>query len=152
MQISRENLAIAAKIDWRYPAPKGWTFLGAGSSRAAYLAPDGLVYKVCKYKDDTFQSRCEVKAVWRWRKRDLPEWCIIPRAYFDAEHAIVVMEHFEGSQPRCHSYSCVCEQSECWYLKLRQIASMGWADCQTANAVLTSDGKIVIVDLGCDGS
>jgi hypothetical protein len=151
MQISRANLEFAATLDRWADAPEGWTKLGSGSSRTAFLGPDGLVYKVSG-RGDSYQNRAEANAVWTWRKRtDLPEWCIIPRAYYHAETEVTVMEYFEGTQPQCGQYAgCQCGQAVCWKYRRREIAKLGWCDEQRANALLTASGHVVIIDLGCD--
>jgi len=151
MRISQENLEVASKLSRNLPTPRGWKRLGAGSSRTAYLGPDGLVYKVSSW-GDYFQSKNEAKVVWAWRKRnDLPEWCVIPRAYFHAETGVEVMEYFEGSQPPCDQYfGCSCGQAVCWRLRIRDLVKLGWADPQTANALLTRDGRVVLIDMGCN--
>lgn len=151
MRISRENLEMAKLLD-RYFVPEGWKLLGAGSSRTAFLGPDGLVYKVPSW-GDTFQNRNEANVVWAWRKRtDLPTWCIIPRAHFDTETGVTVMEYHEGTQPKCDGYrgGCECGQAVCWRYRLGELSNLGWSDTQTANAVLTRDGNVVIIDLGCN--
>ena len=149
MRISVENLQRARKLT-RNALPRGWKLLGRGSSRTAFLGPDGLVYKVPS--GDTYQNAAEGQAVWLWRKRtDLPEWLIIPRAHFDSETGVLVMEYHEGSQPRCAGWDgCSCGQAVCWVEKLRDAAKLGWCDQQTANALLTPDGKVVLVDMGCN--
>jgi hypothetical protein len=152
MRISRENIdAIKGYNRWAPVVPEGWTKLGAGSSRTAFLGPDGLVYKVSEY-EDYFQNRNEGKVVWTWRKRaDLPSWAIVPRAHFDEDSGVLVMEYHEGSQPNCSHYGCSCGQEVCWVKRLRELAQLGWCDMQTANAVLAEDGRVVLIDLGCDG-
>jgi hypothetical protein len=150
MRISVENLRAASKLDRWSDAPEGWRKLGSGSSRVAFLGPDNIVYKVCGF-EDTIQSRSESAVVWQWRKRtDLPEWCIIPRAYFHEETRVEAMEYFEGSQPRCERWHCECGQEECWRLRLGELSRMGWHDMQCVNALLTPEGKIVLIDMGCN--
>jgi hypothetical protein len=149
MQISRENLKIARQLDRHSAAPEGWRKLGTGSSRTAFLAPDGLVYKITD-RDDTYQNHHEVKAVWAWRKRDLPDWCIIPRAYLDPDTEVLVMEYHEGTQPKCDRRGCECGLAVCWTSRLTELVKLGWADRQCANAVLTPEGNVVIIDLGCN--
>lgn len=39
------------------PPPEGWTYLGSGWSRIAFLGPDGVVYKVAKKVESAYSKR-----------------------------------------------------------------------------------------------
>ncbi len=53
------DIFTAAKLDDSWPEktpPDGWTRIGAGCSRTAYLAPDGVIYKVGRPEDNSNEA------------------------------------------------------------------------------------------------
>lgn len=81
--------------------PEGWTFVGSGGYRAAFLGPDGLVYKV----DHDLDGNAMEAAAWAMLMRDYPE-CLNDKIRpaltevieFDGE--IVIVQEFVASSDR----------------------------------------------------
>ena len=102
MQVKVRNIEIAASLptpSWDRNTPKirkGWELLGWGGGRAAYLGPDGLVYKKSRSIYGPEQNQNEAEASVRLRKsRKLPEWCYIPKVYY-ADWVDVIVTEFMG--------------------------------------------------------
>ena len=96
--------AQASTNSWEYPEPpEGWTRLGSGCYRVAYLAPSGVVYKVQgrydKDGDRRWQSNfSEVQNLRRHHLKRLPKGCRIPRwnsFEFPEGKIVVAMEKFD---------------------------------------------------------
>lgn len=82
--------------------PEGWTYLNHGVSRAAYLGPDGVVYKVQHYygRDASYylgQSNSgEAETLRKHFLTKLPKGCRLPRfTYYELDgRGVMVMEYF----------------------------------------------------------
>lgn len=150
MQINRKYLAVAAKQRGKR-ALKGWTYLGEGCERRAFLGPDGLVYKMSRY-GDKYQSPREVTRAWQLRKQALPDWLFVPRAYYSAEFNVSVMEYAKGVHPALDhpcDRSCVCEDETCWKKRAAWVRNeLGIIDVHGNNVIILEDGRLALVDLG----
>lgn len=73
-----------------FDCPRQWEYIGDGSSRIAYRAPSGVVYKVQRYADDTYN--CQEHANFEYIRKSgrLPMgWRIPTSALFIFEAMIV---------------------------------------------------------------
>lgn len=99
------HLQAQARIsNWEYPEPpEGWSRLGSGCYRVAYLSPSGVVYKVQgRYSEDDDQrwqsNISEVRNLRRYHLKRFPKGCRLPRwnsFEFPGGKTVVAMEKFD---------------------------------------------------------
>jgi hypothetical protein len=150
-------------------APEGWKYLGAGCNRAAYLAPDGFVYKVGNSEDnrqDSFNSRTyrrnralralgiNIPRANLYRMPNDPTWgwhrWVVAMEFVDQHESKV----FHCSKWMGHSWAdegCTCEPvgRMCWddvRIAIQKIT--GWSDLHDGNVIFDQDERIWIIDLG----
>lgn len=79
-------------------APKGWVRLGSGCYRAAFVSPDGVVYKVQHRRDaGAYGNAGEAQNLRRYWLTKMPKGCRLPRyRLFElgGEETVIAMERF----------------------------------------------------------
>jgi hypothetical protein len=139
-----------------YNCPKGWEFIGQGSTRTVYRAPSGFLYKLCDSYEDDWPSVNDVEN-WNWSRLELPDGYWFPQhqlyvfnswvARFnytkkDSETfwgrvAIMAVEYVEGVTPPRYDRERVEAEVE----------AIGLFDTARGNIIKTSTG-FCIVDAG----
>lgn len=157
---NRKDATTAAKMG-RYGGmtcaaeQAGWTILGSGCSRTAYLSPEGVVYKV----GQPGSNINEVKRIQTFRKRKpvgpikFPEaslWNVaVPHPNYDGTHQpVVAMEHIK-SDPEAHAYWAKGPYAERLYPIYEQIAEkFNLTDMFLGNIIVAGMDAIYIIDAG----
>lgn len=113
--------------------PEGFTYLGKGWSRTAYLGPDGLVYKVptsdysaglCVSERDRYTRLCE----------DAKKVGVhLAKAYWHEDARVLTMEFCSKSR-------------DLVWTETEKIGRLGIGDLHDGNAWLDDKGRIVVVD------
>lgn len=161
--------AVGDRWNDGYPPP-GWKHLGSGGTRAAYLSPSGVVFKVCHEYEDDEKSHNErehenFKKIVRCGK--LPGNWRVPRSY---------LHHFQTEVQRWN-YSTKAKEVQptrvvilaCDYIAGQEIGGWaeGWDECDMeemeraflavglhdvggGNAVRCADGTHYIIDAAED--
>ena len=131
-------------------APDGWEFLGSGSFRSVWLSPEGVAYKVNHRDDYDEQGEGEVSNLREAWKRQPPEGCRLPEfnhfliggeviVAIEAIDGVTVEEHLRGEREPDRSMHKLMRDCESMY-KL--------CDVHTENAMIDSNGFLVVVDWG----
>lgn len=132
--------------------PEGWTFLGAGISRVAFLAPDGFVYKIPHYllnedhtggKHDNFEdfrhtnfNEAMTYAVFGEKIASEHPGYRLARSEYLYDIDVQVMEYVERDEIRCLKFG-----------DTRLFESYGITDLHGGNVwVSAKDGAVVCVD------
>lgn len=136
--------------------PDGWKFLGNGIDRAAFLAPDGYVYKVPRYRGDSSQNDHEAMFCAETHFRfeagdptvvDAFEYVYIPFA--SQWGRIVVAEYIDHDCDSVGDYNPEGEGDSYWSeAEIRAARSLGIGDCHDQNCFRMADGRVAIVDCG----
>lgn len=136
-------------------APKGWTRLGAGRYRTAFLSPDGVVYKVQQRyaKPGEYEGQCNKGEAVNLRKywlKKMPEGCRMPRwGFFELDgRGVIAMERFNKTLSRYPQYSS--PGSEYWALvrRLQRVLNDVYDLHGDNMAVDEESQKLVPIDLG----
>lgn len=97
------HLHVASKSSYyeQPEPPKGWSRLGSGCYRIAYLSPSGVVYKVQgRYMadDEQYQSnKTETANLRKYALKKFPKGCRLPRwsEFYFGTKTVVAMEKFD---------------------------------------------------------
>jgi hypothetical protein len=125
---------------------EGWSILGRGCSRTAYLGPDGFVYKVASAGNEYIQGN-EIRRSVRVREAlaDIPGWGLPVMELVKTEYGpVIVAEYIEGIDPG----PVFGNDDDLWDLYHAVSRLVEFYDSGTFNTVLADDGTIYIVDLG----
>lgn len=129
-------------------APKGWTRLGSGCYRTAFLSPDGVVYKVQQNYAYSYQTnKGEVEVIRRYWLRKLPRGCRFPRyQFFELDgKGVTAMERLPKLLKDFSRY----EENSPWTLLDRlQEALVDVYDLHGANIGVDEVGMLVPIDMG----
>jgi len=147
--------------------PEGWERIGAGAYRAAFLSPDGVVYKVEHTYDDEYgqSNRGEYENACRMLFRGaeripglrLPKFTLYT---LDDNRPVMAMEYVKGEWSSeavyCDTWGrevkCKCERfdGECNYVRWNEFGRMcGLSDIHGGNIVFIPEQRTwVLVDLG----
>lgn len=92
------SAAMARQIaDHDKPIPEGWTKVGEGSYREAFLAPDGVCYKRNRSGRPRWQTNAgEWKKYRQHRKTKLPGNLRLPRMRYFPSCGVLATEHING--------------------------------------------------------
>lgn len=128
---------------WNSLTPMGWKFLGAGCSRAAWLAPDGQVYKILT-REGSHYNYAEYEKCQELREQDFAH-IYIPEA--DLIGDVLVMEYIDGdTPPECEYDGCSCDKifgGQCW---VDAVELTGLSDIHAYNVMVMGD-MIIPIDL-----
>lgn len=80
-------------------SPDGWSYVGDGSSRIAYLSPSGVVYKVQRFADDEFNADEHVNFAYIRQSGKLPDGWRIPDSSLYQFTAIVMTMDYQRREP-----------------------------------------------------
>lgn len=138
----------------RYGAPEGWKYLNAGSFRAAYLSPSGVVYKVQKDRQGYgYQSNKGEYDKWRdlYFKCKMPRYSRLPKmGYFPTEDGLGVVAMEKFTKPWSY-WACVPGTNDTvfWQDVVRDISNRcKVGDLGGNNLFLSDDEKTIVpVDL-----
>ncbi len=166
------NLEDARKIYYfheshNYKVPPGWSEIGSGGTRTAYLSPDNVVYKVGSSYINVREAKASRKfrAQKHWESHDI----VIPRARawriagereveYGRNHVVYVlaMEYVEpqdmayckaqyGETCTCRKFGTprVCVAKAFEYMRQRGVYDMFEDNC------FIQDNKFYPIDLGC---
>lgn len=131
-------------------APEGWEYLGAGSFRAAYLAPSGVVYKVQKHRPSSrYQTNKGEYEAWRklYFGRKMPAHSRLPKlGYFpiDDKWGVVAIERLTKSY---NYWGCVPDTNDTmtWSEVINRISmECRIGDLGGNNLFLDDDGKTIV--------
>lgn len=133
-EVDTENLVL----------PKGWSYLGSGAWRHAFLGPDGLVYKV-NVSHALYSTGEDQYYVWR---EFMEENVSIPGIRFAAmdflfDSNVQVCEYAKGSHPG--------EEWDLWEM-MDSINAVSksfkgrFLDLHSANVIVEDDGTLCIID------
>jgi len=139
-------------------APEGWTYLGEGCYRTAYLAPSGVVYKVQQSMlSDGWQTN---EGEWENWKRiyiscKMPKHSRLPKlTYFPVgeKRGVIAIERFTRNLSRVNFYAA--ENGVDYWQVRDQIGKVtGLADLGGSNLFVDDETKqLVPTDLGADQS
>lgn len=139
--------------------PAGWTYLGSGCYRSAYLAPSGVVYKVQKYLDDSaWQSNYKEWLTWKrlYFSCKMPKYSRLPRLnYFPVSQAgklgVIAIEKLDGAYSHYGTFKRDDGELEHWSnvrLAIGEATEVG--DLYGDNLMIdTKNNLLVPTDLGC---
>jgi hypothetical protein len=152
--------------------------LGSGSYRVAYLAPDGVVYKVMRHSHGSSQSALEAQNAAFYRekhdKEKFPGWEIPEFTVYNFDgKPIVATPHQKGEHSHSPAYcekrwefdaatkSYPHEKEECEKCKALDLwnetenipaeqfaSSIGYYDMHSGNYIIREDGMRVLIDCG----
>lgn len=151
--------------------PEGFTFLGAGCSRSAYLGPDGWVYKVGDFDANAREIR---NAHTLSSNPRLPVWAYIPTFEFVCEvtheRSVIRTEYFTHKVEKncywCEEDNCIrwnpegrycdggchCGMAVCWRERTIELMnSLYLCDLHYENVMMipeNGDYTLVIIDIG----
>lgn len=147
----RKRTAEGGYDRWSDAPPEGWTRLGSGCYRIAFLAPSGVAYKV-QHTETSFQSNHgEANTLRRYFLTKMPKGCRLPRwklYEFDEGSGIMAMERFTKLLRDYGRYDAV--GSKYWEAQ-RRLTDLMWDvyDFHGANlAVDVENDLLVPIDLG----
>ena len=105
---TQENAAIASTLGeyiWTGETlPEGWTFLGEGCYRYAFLSPEGCVYKVSHYSEEDTYTENETE----WRNfvgmndaivKHSNGKCRLAESSYFATYDVIAMEYVPMAKP-----------------------------------------------------
>jgi hypothetical protein len=132
-------------------APEGWKFLGRGCYRAAYLSPDGVVYKV-QHATGLYQGQCNWAEYKRYNflrfSHKMPEGARFPLIQcfrFSGGDDVNAMDHVGPALSR-YSGGDYRTYSNC-YKRVARL--LGLWDSHDGNAAVDEKNKLVVpIDLG----
>lgn len=139
--------------EYQEQPPSGWSKLGSGCYRAAFLnTMSGLVYKVeHRYGNGYGQSnQGEAETFRRFMLRKLPKGCRLPRwAHYELDgRGVMVMEHFEKL---LHDYSMYSEEGAPYWNAQNKFSSSFpdlW-DLHGSNIAVDEETRTIVpIDLG----
>lgn len=149
------NLSDKNGDRWTYDgphAPEGWEKLGSGCSRAAFLSPSGVVYKVQHNYDGYIgQSNSgEASTLRRYFLKKMPRGCRLPRyTYYDLDgRSVMAMERFSKL---LSNYSRYGGDGERYWNALSRLqdAMLDLYDLHGANLAVDEENKLLVpIDLG----
>lgn len=129
----------------------GWSLVGEGASRNAWLGPDGIVYKVC-YEES---NEIEYENVKKWKKKKLPPEFKIPDATLYMNSRVIAMPFVKvskskrydshGKDWRWHDENS-CTRLRCPKRLNNELEGMGYQDFHTKNVLIDDAGKFWIID------
>lgn len=151
--------------------PKGWKFLGKGSYRWAFLAPDGVVYKVDRKRQSDAGNDGEARNFTRITAKGrmpaqvyIPAWTLYE---FGDDRYVMAMEKVETrfSFTYCDEYGddCNCDMlalrdvfadmlaqyNGCWTQWLDSVGgACGLYDLHEENIFPQADGRVALIDGG----
>lgn len=134
---ARAVVGVAAVVgEYGEPGPcgNGWTFLGAGAYRQAFLSPTGTVYKVAKYYPE--ENENEHRACTRIRQNVKQDLVYVPETSLYGQ--VLAMEYVDGS-PALWS-----EMSKAEGHTVMDV--LGIRDCHSGNVRRMRDGKLAVID------
>lgn len=131
-------------------APEGWTRLGNGCYRIAFLhEASGVVYKVqFNYRYSGQSNAHEVATIRRYYLKKLPEGCRLPRYGWFEESGVIAMERFTKLLKNYSSYE---REGSVYWGRLRRLQDFlrDVYDLHGANIAVDERTKeIVPIDLG----
>lgn len=146
------------RLPWRRweDEPEGWTYLNHGVSRAAYLGPDGVVYKVQHYYggDENYylgQSNSgEADTLRKHFLTKLPRGCRLPRfTYYELDgRGVMVMEYFKKLLNQVPHSSPERSVLESPLRALRAVLRL--EDLYGVNLAVDTERELLVpIDLGC---
>lgn len=156
------EIAAARLVRPRRPLiPEGWTRVGSGAYRTAYLSPGGVIYKVeHNYATGAGwgqSNRGEYENILRMvRENARHEFCRLPKStYFQLDgRGVMAMEYINGERPEMWEcgYSCSCAKltGECNTPVIDEIGhAFGIDDMHAGNiAWLPAQRTYVLLDCG----
>jgi len=145
-QVERLN---AFDFDRYGEGPEGWTRVGTGLSRVAYLAPSGVVYKVQLHEVCYQTNKGEANALRRYWFTRMPKGCRLPRFRFydltGGGGGVMAMEYLGALLHHCEP------EAERIRLKALQgeLQELMWdvTDLHSWNLAVDEDGLLVPIDL-----
>lgn len=146
----------SGRSEWVYSKcsaelPEGWTFLGAGRDRTAFLSPSGVVYKVCHYYYNSETSNDIEHSNFQTIEKSgkLPVPWKVPKSHlhcFNRYHGLL------GKRTeRIVVMACDYVKGERWsstyYTPMYEaFSSVGLSDTFEGNAISGEDGFNYIID------
>lgn len=82
-----------------YHCPDGWEYIGDGSSRIAYLAPSGVVYKVQRYADEAYNHQEHSNFEHIRKSGSLPMGWRVPESWLHTFATIIVGFDYQTKKP-----------------------------------------------------
>lgn len=141
--------------------PEGWSHLGGGSTREAYLSPSGVVYKICHYYQEDYPSENEYEFFNFARiKQDgrLPKGWMVPEVTLHDFEATFHVYSYDTLNPEMRTCKVAVLASE--YVPGPEeslddsdvaivFAKVGLTDCTTLNAKRHQEtDRYYIIDAG----
>jgi hypothetical protein len=141
---AEEAKTIASAND----TPDGWTYLGSGVSRRAYLSPSGVVYKVAITPYERQYNRWEYYASITMRNLPEYEWArkkvYIPEAEMYGD--VIAMEYIPPSGRTDLSVYDLRESDKDLDHAIRILPLS--TDLHNGNVEYLPDGRVAVFDLG----
>lgn len=136
------------RLSWEEDLPEGWKYLGDGCYRAAFLSPEGVVYKVEHYEGSGQSNAGEAKRLERLHKKcKMPQGTRLPRYTYYANSNVIAMERFTRLLKDYGRY----EQGSPWERLPLVERACKVGDMHGANlAVDQETDELVPIDLGAD--
>lgn len=152
------HLEVADRDPWDpdYKAvPRGWSRIGSGCYRIAYLSPDGVVYKVQGYyalpgQYEGQSNKEEAENLRRFWLKKMPEGCRLPRfRFFELDgKGVIAMERFQKTLSQFSDYGDP-QGTEYWALRGRLQRALGLTDMHGGNLAVDEENKLLVpIDLG----
>lgn len=143
--------------EWDYETlPDGWFDVGEGSSRNAYISPDGVVYKV-EQRPDGSNSLEYMNYLKIQEAGPLSGWAVPETSLYilSESKAVIAMEYIEGVDDiECEAntapdFKCTCHRKPCVAYEW-EVAHHFWGvvDLSYENIRVMPDGTRVLIDLG----
>jgi len=136
------NAIIASNLRGNINLPEGWTYIGQGAYRRAYMGPDGFVYKVQFDSDDLndpFDCNRRESMIYAEHGGKTEGFRLAECTFYDC--GVIAMEHVDG--PPAHRDPLFVAVQRALY---RWTNSVELWDCYGNNVRSISMGEVVIVD------
>jgi hypothetical protein len=155
---------------WHSPArgsysqpPAGWTYLGGGCYRSAYLAPSGVVYKVQKdLSGESWQTNYGEWQTWKRlylsckmpKRSRLPQLGFYPVPGGENHLGVIAIEKLDGVYSYYGTYKDENGEPQYWSTVCSAIGeATGVGDLYGDNLMIDEKNNLLVpTDLGCASS
>jgi hypothetical protein len=162
IEIASWDMELDEHDEW-YDIPEGWTYLGEGEYRAAFLSPSGIVYKR-EINDGAWfgHNTTEYKYICKARLIPVQGWRVPDSSLYDVPVGysmvtVIAMEFIGGEfDTYCelnYKKKCTCGKPDgkcTYYAWLEVMEAWGVSDVHRGNIRVQHDGTRVLIDAAGD--
>lgn len=139
---SNDNACLLATSTRRELAGMGWSLIGTGADREAWLAPDNVIYKRIHFDGDCESNDLEWANYERLSEMSLPENCFLPKTFvyymLGSGETIIAQEYITGPYLRGWLNDIFPGFNSKY-----DLLDMGWDN------VIVNSGRYYLIDIVC---